>query len=207
MPELGVAELARRIRQRELSAVEVLDAAIARIEARDPALNAFVYRGFDEARERAVAADAAVASGAALGPLHGVPTAIKDLFEYKPGWPTTYGGIPALRDNLADFTSVWAERMETAGAIILGVTNSPVMGFRGTCDNPLFGPTRNPFDLSRNTGGSSGGAAAAVAAGGVPLAPRNHGGGPVPGPPPGGGGLRLQAPPRGLPAGRGPRGL
>src|SRR3954449_12719638 len=165
MPEPGAAELARRIRQREVSAVEVLDAAIARIEARDPALNAFVYRGFDEARERAVAADAAVASGAALGPLHGVPTAIKDLFEYKPGWPTTYGGIPALRDNLADFTSVWAERMETAGAIILGVTNSPVMGFRGTCDNPLFGPTRNPFDLSRNPGGSSGGAAAAVADG------------------------------------------
>src|SRR3954451_22900997 len=147
MPERSATELARRIRARELSAVEVVDAAIERIETRDPSINAFVYRGFDEARERARAADAALAAGEAIGPLHGVPTAIKDLFEYKPGWPATYGGIPALRDNLADFTSIWAERMEAAGAIIVGMTNSPVMGFRGTCDNPLFGATRNPFDL------------------------------------------------------------
>jgi amidase/aspartyl-tRNA(Asn)/glutamyl-tRNA(Gln) amidotransferase subunit A len=178
-PVLGVAETARRIREREVSAVEVLEAAIARIEERDPALNAFVHRGFDEARERAVAADAAVAAGEPLGPLHGVPTAIKDLFEYKPGWPATYGGIPALRDNISDFTSVWPERIEAAGGIIVGMTNSPVMGFRGTCDNPLFGPTRNPFDLTRNTGGSSGGAAAAVAAGMLPFAEATDGGGSI----------------------------
>jgi amidase len=179
MREPGAAELARRIREREVSAVEVLEAAIARIEERDPSLNAFVFRGFDEARERARAADAAVAGGGPLGPLHGVPTAIKDLFEYKPGWPATYGGIPALRDNIADFTSIWAERMEAAGAIIVGMTNSPVMGFRGTCDNPLFGPTRNPFDLSRNPGGSSGGAAAAVADGLLPFAEATDGGGSI----------------------------
>src|SRR3954451_12067834 len=147
MPERSAAELARRIRARELSAVEVVDAAIDRIERRDASLNAFVYRGFDEARQRARAADAALVAGEAIGPLHGVPTAIKDLFEYKPGWPATYGGIPALRDNLSDFTSTWSARMEAAGAIIVGMTNSPVMGFRGTCDNPLFGATRNPFDL------------------------------------------------------------
>jgi amidase/aspartyl-tRNA(Asn)/glutamyl-tRNA(Gln) amidotransferase subunit A len=182
MPEpinLSTAHLARAIRERELSAVEVLEAVIARIEARDPSLNAFVYRGFDEARERARAADAALAAGEAIGPLHGVPTAIKDLFEYKPGWPATYGGIPALRDNLADFTSIWAERMEAAGAIIVGMTNSPVMGFRGACDNPLFGPTRNPFDVTRNTGGSSGGAAAAVADGLLPFAEATDGGGSI----------------------------
>src|SRR3954453_2541275 len=114
MPELSATELARRIRARELSVVEVVDAAIARIEARDPGLNAFVHLGFEEARERARAADAALAAGQAIGPLHGVPTAIKDLFEYKQGWPVTWGGIPALRDNIAEFTTIWTERMEAA---------------------------------------------------------------------------------------------
>jgi amidase/aspartyl-tRNA(Asn)/glutamyl-tRNA(Gln) amidotransferase subunit A len=179
MPELSASELARRIRERELSAVEVVDAAIERIEARDPSLNAFVYRGFDEARERARAADAALAAGEAIGPLHGVPTAIKDLFEYKQGWPVTWGGIPALRDNIAEFTTIWTERMEAAGAIVVGATNSPVMGFRGVCDNPLFGATRNPFDLTRNPGGSSGGAAAAVADGMLPFAEATDGGGSI----------------------------
>ena len=171
--------LAQRIRDRELSAVEVMEATIARIEERDPSLNAFVHLAFDEARQQARDADAALAAGEALGPLHGVPTAIKDLFEFKPGWPATMGGIPALRDFVIDTTTVWAERMEAAGAILVGKTNSPIMGFRGTCDNPLFGPTRNPFDLSRNSGGSSGGAAAAVADGLLPFAEATDGGGSI----------------------------
>jgi Amidase len=95
---------------------------------------------------------------------------MKDLFDFKPGWPTTFGGVRAFRDFVPDFYCAWAERMEAAGAIILGKTNSPVMGFRGTCDNYLVGPTRNPFDPSRNSGGSSGGSAAAVADGMLPLA-------------------------------------
>jgi amidase len=111
--------------------------------------------------------------------LHGVPTAMKDLFDFKPGWPTTFGGVRALKDFVPDFYCAWAERMERAGAIIVGKTNSPVMGFRGTCDNPLFGPSRNPFDTSRNTGGSSGGSAAAVAAGLVPVAEGTDGGGSI----------------------------
>jgi amidase/aspartyl-tRNA(Asn)/glutamyl-tRNA(Gln) amidotransferase subunit A len=175
----SATELARRIRERELSSVEVVDSVIARIESRDPSLNAFVHLGFDEARERARAADTAVAAGEALGPLHGVPTAIKDLFEFKRGWPVTMGGIPALRDNIAPFTSIWTERMEAAGAIVVGATNSPVMGFRGVCDNPLFGATRNPFDLTRNPGGSSGGSAAAVADGLLPFAEATDGGGSI----------------------------
>ena len=173
------AELAGWIRRREVSAVEVMDAAIARIEADNERLNAFVHLDLDQARERAGDADRAVASGAALGPLHGVPTAMKDLFDYKPGWPTTFGGVGALKDYVPDFYCVWAERMERAGAIIVGKTNSPVMGFRGTCDNPLFGPSRNPFDTSRNTGGSSGGGAAAVAAGLVPVAEGTDAGGSI----------------------------
>jgi amidase len=173
------AELAGRIRRREASAVEVMDAAIARIEGDNERVNAFVHLDFDQARERARDADRVVASGAAVGPLHGVPTAMKDLFDFKPGWPTTCGGVRALKDFVPDFYCAWAERMERAGAIIVGKTNSPVMGFRGTCDNPLFGPTRNPFDTSRNAGGSSGGSAAAVAAGLVPVAEGTDAGGSI----------------------------
>ncbi len=95
---------------------------------------------------------------------------MKDLFDFKPGWVSTFGGVRALKDLIVDLYCTYAERMEQAGAILLGKTNSPVMGFRGTCDNYLFGPARNPFDISRNTGGSSGGSAAAVADGLVPLA-------------------------------------
>jgi amidase len=176
---MSTTELALAIRERRLSAVELLEATIARIERRDPSLNAFVHRAFDDARARAREADAAVASGAPLGPLHGVPTAIKDLFDWKPGWPATLGGIPALRDNVVDATCMWAERMEAAGAIVIGKTNSPVMGFRATCDNVLFGPTRNPFDTTRNSGGSSGGGAAAVADGLLSFAEGTDGGGSV----------------------------
>jgi amidase len=179
LSQVTAAELAGRIRRRELSPVELMDTAIARIEAGNERLNAFVHLDLDQARERARQAEHAVASGAELGPLHGIPTAMKDLFDFKPGWPTTFGGVRALRDFVVDFYCAWAERMERAGAIIVGKTNSPVMGFRGTCDNPLFGPSRNPFDTSRNTGGSSGGSAAAVAAGLLPVAEGTDGGGSI----------------------------
>jgi amidase len=179
LKQATAAELAARIRRGDVSAVEVMDAAIARIETDNERLNAFVHLDLDQARERARDADRVVASGAELGPLHGVPTAMKDLFDFKPGWPTTFGGVRALKQFVPDFYCAWAERMERAGAIIVGKTNSPVMGFRGTCDNPLFGPTRNPFDTSRNTGGSSGGSAAAVAAGLVPVAEGTDAGGSI----------------------------
>ena len=176
---MSTSELAAHVRQRRISASELLEAVIARIEDRNASLNALVFTDFDEARDRARAADEAVAAGGPLGPLHGVPTAIKDLFGFKPGWPETFGGIPALRDNIAGFRSLWTERIEAAGAIVVGKTNSPVMGFRGTCDNPLFGPTRNPFDTSRNSGGSSGGAAAAVADGLLSFAEATDAGGSI----------------------------
>ena len=176
---LTAADLAARIRRRELSPVELIDAVIERIEARNPSLNALVFTAFDEARDRARQAEQALTSGESLGPLHGVPTAIKDLFDFKPGWPATFGGIRALKDFSVPTYCTYAERMEAAGAILVGKTNSPVMGFRGTCDNYLFGPTRNPFDLSKNTGGSSGGSAAAVADGLLPLAEGTDGGGSI----------------------------
>src|SRR2546429_6432828 len=172
-------ELAIRIRRHQLSPVEVVDAFIERIEQRNKSLNAFVYLGFEDARQRAQAAEQAIMAGATLGPLHGVPTAMKDLFDFKPGWVSTFGGVRALKDLIVDLYCTYAERMEQAGAILLGKTNSPVMGFRGTCDNYLFGPAHNPFDLSKNTGGSSGGSAAAVADGLVPLAEGTDGGGSI----------------------------
>ena len=172
-------ELAMRIRARQLSPVEVVDAYIERIEERNKSLTAFVYFGYEDARKAAKEAERALMSGEALGPLHGVPTALKDCFDFKPGWVTTFGGIRALKDHVADFYCTYAERMEKAGAIHLGKTNSPVMGFRGTCDNYLFGPSRNPFNTAKNTGGSSGGSAAAVADGLVPFAEGTDGGGSI----------------------------
>ena len=176
---VSAAELAALIRNRELSPVEVVDTTIERIEARNERINAFIYLGFDDARAAAAEAERALAAGDEVGPLHGVPTAIKDLFDFKPGWPSTLGGVRALVDFVPDFYCVFAERIERAGAIIMGKTNSPTMGFRGTCDNFLFGPTRNPFDLSRNAGGSSGGSASAVADGLLPFAEGTDGGGSI----------------------------
>jgi amidase len=176
---IGATELALRIRRRQVSPVEVVEAFISRIEARNPSLNAFVYLGFDDARKQAKRAEHALGTGEALGPLHGVPVAIKDLFDFKPGWVSTFGGIRALKNNVTDLYCGFAERIEKAGAIIVGKTNSPVMGFRGTCDNYLFGPSRNPFDTTKNTGGSSGGSAAAVADGMLPLAEGTDGGGSI----------------------------
>src|SRR4051795_5770348 len=112
---ISANELARRIRARQLSPVEVVDAFIARIEARNPSITALVHTAFDEARTRARAAEDALMSGAELGPLHGVPTAYKDLFGSKLGWRATFGGIRALKDFTAPDTSLFPARIEAAG--------------------------------------------------------------------------------------------
>ncbi|MFD1361325.1 amidase [Lentibacillus salinarum] len=176
---MSVADLSLKIRRREISPVEIIESTIEQIEKRNDRLNAFVYLGFDEARQKAKNAEKALMSGEAIGPLHGIPTAMKDLFDFYPGWPSTLGGIRALKDNIADNHCVYAERIEQSGAILMGKTNSPVMGLRGVTDNYLFGPTRNPFDLTKNSGGSSGGGAAAVADGLVPIAEGTDGGGSI----------------------------
>jgi amidase/aspartyl-tRNA(Asn)/glutamyl-tRNA(Gln) amidotransferase subunit A len=175
----SATNLAAAVRDRTVSPVEIVDYFLDRIAQRDPSLNAFVHLAPEEARQAAKRAEKAVLDGDELGPLHGVPTALKDLFDFHPGWPSTFGGIRALRQNVAEHHCTYAERMKAAGAIVLGKTNSPVMGFRGTCDNPLFGATRNPFDTGRNSGGSSGGSASAVADGLLPLAEGTDGGGSI----------------------------
>ena len=176
---VSAAELALRIRSKQVSPVELMDATIARIETRNPSLNALIFTDFDGARTEAKEAEVAVMSGAELPPLHGVPAAIKDLFDFKPGWPTTFGGVRALKNNIAPFHCVFAERIEKGGAILVGKTNAPVMGFRGVTDNYLFGATANPFDTTRNPGGSSGGSAAAVADGLLPFAEGTDAGGSI----------------------------
>jgi amidase len=176
---MPAVELSHRIKAREVSPSELVEVALGRIEERNPSLNAVIQVYAEEARARGRDATQALMAGEDWGPLHGVPTLIKDGFGQKPGWVSTYGGVEALRRLRDAGYCTFAECVESAGAIILGKTNSPTMGFRGTCDNYLFGPTRNPFDLTRNSGGSSGGSAAAVADGLVSFAEGTDGGGSI----------------------------
>jgi amidase len=176
----SAAIVAAAIEGKKISPLEVVDYFIERIEKRNGSLNAFVFKGYEDARAAAKVAEQRVMSGDELGPLHGVPVAIKDLFDFKPGWPATFGGIRALKNFTTPFYCAFAERIEQrGGAIILGKTNSPTMGLRGLCDNYLFGPTSNPFDTRKNSGGSSGGSSAAVADGLIPLAEGTDGGGSI----------------------------
>jgi amidase/aspartyl-tRNA(Asn)/glutamyl-tRNA(Gln) amidotransferase subunit A len=151
---------------------------LERIHERDQELNAFVTVLDDQARERAREAEAAVESGAELGPLHGVPLAVKDLFDFKAGVQNTMGSKP-FEEFVPDESATYVERLEDAGAIIVGKTNTPEFGHKGTTDNRIQGPTSTPYDLDRNAGGSSGGSAAAVADGIVPVAQGSDGGGSI----------------------------
>jgi Asp-tRNA(Asn)/Glu-tRNA(Gln) amidotransferase A subunit family amidase len=158
--------LAEAVRTGEHSPVGILEAYLDRIAARNDALNAYVTVIEKAARERAHEAEQAVEEEADLGPLHGVPVAIKDLHQQKAGVPHTMGLKP-LADNVAAETTLVVERLEAAGAIVLGTTNTPEMGHTMRTYNELVGPTPTPFDPDgeRNAGGSSGGSAAALADG------------------------------------------
>ena len=169
--------LAGLLRERSLSAVELMDALLERTARVDPSLGAFVEVAGRSGRAAARDADRAIASGDPLGPLHGVPVAIKDLDEV-PGLRTTFGSLP-LRDHVSTQASTCVERLTAAGAIVIGKTNTPEFGHKAVTDNAVRGPCSTPFDLSANAGGSSGGSAAAVAAGLVPLAQGGDGGGSI----------------------------
>ena len=175
---VDASEMAQAVANRSVSPVDLVEATFDRIDRYNDALNVVVFADPEGARERARQAEQAVIAKDPLGPLHGVPTLMKDLFDFYPGWPTTFGGIPVFKDNRTEMMCGFADRMTRAGANIVGKTNSPIHGFRGTCDNPLFGPTRNPFNLDLNAGGSSG-SVAAVAAGIVPFAEGSDAGGSI----------------------------
>ena len=169
--------LAKAIRAKKISSVEVTEAHLKRIETVNSQLNAVVQLTADTARAEAQAADAALARGDNTGPLHGVPVTIKDNIEMA-GRVCTVGTkgrtafIPAQ-----DATVV--TRLRTAGAVVLGKTNLPELGLAFESDNLIYGRTNNPYDLSRTPGGSSGGEAAIIAAGGSPLGLGNDAGGSI----------------------------
>jgi fatty acid amide hydrolase len=167
LTRLSAVELATSIAAGDVSAREVVDMHLDRIEETDGQLNALVWPRFAEARGEADAADAARRRGDELGPLHGVPVTIKDQFDVA-GLPTTFG-VSRLAEQPADTDGRMVTALREAGAVVLGKTNVPqTLGVLET-DNPRFGRTNNPWDLTRTPGGSSGGDGALVAAGGSPL--------------------------------------
>jgi Asp-tRNA(Asn)/Glu-tRNA(Gln) amidotransferase A subunit family amidase len=169
--------LAAAVRARRLSPVEIVDAALARIESLNPRLSAFVTVDADGARAAARAAEAAVMRGAPVPPLHGLPVPIKDL-DPVAGLRCTYGSR-FYADHVAEVDSVVAERVKAAGGIVIGKTNTSHYGYRDTADNLIGPPCRNPWRLDRTSGGSSGGAASAVAAGLAAVAHGSDGAGSI----------------------------
>jgi aspartyl-tRNA(Asn)/glutamyl-tRNA(Gln) amidotransferase subunit A len=170
-------DLATRIRTKDVSPVEVMEAVLRRIEAINPRVNAFCALAADQARAAARDAEVAVMKGEPLGPLHGVPISLKDMI-FTRGMRTT-GGSRLLADLVPEHDSVPVARLKVAGAIVIGKTTTSELGHKAITTSPLFGVTRNPWDLSRTPGGSSGGAAAAVASGLGPIALGGDGGGSV----------------------------
>lgn len=165
----SAVDLAAAIRTGRLSSRETVAAFLDRIEAVNPRVNAIVsLRPRADILADAAAADAALARGEAVGPLHGLPIAIKDLSLTK-GLRTTFGS-PIFADLVPDEDDYHVERIRRAGAIIIGKTNVPEFGFGSQTYNPVFGPTRNAFDQSLNAGGSSGGASVALALNLLPIA-------------------------------------
>lgn len=159
-------ELAAAIRDRRVSSLEVLDQHLAHIERHNPSLNVVVTLDAERARSEARDTDAALERGEVRGPLHGVPMTVKDGFATA-GMRTT-SGFPPWADYVPDIDAPVVGRLRAAGAILLGKTNLPTLSVDAQTDNPIFGRTNNPWDLSRTCGGSTGGAAA-VAAGLTPL--------------------------------------
>ena len=171
------AQIAHGVATGLISAREAVESCLGRIEAVNPRLNALVEVSGDEALEAADDADRLTASGAALGPLHGVPVAIK-VNSDQAGHATT-NGVVAFQDDTATTDSPHVANLRRSGAILLGRSNTPAFSYRWFTDNDLHGRTLNPWDATRTPGGSSGGASSAVASGMVPIAHGNDIGGSV----------------------------
>jgi amidase len=159
----SATRLAADLRDRKIGCVELLDFFLARAEQHNPKLNAIIVWQIDKARDRARAADEALAKGQRWGPLHGVPMTVKESFNLA-GLPTTFGN-PVWKDNVPAANSVVVDRLQNAGAVIFGKTNVPYMLADSQSYNDIYGTTNNPWDVMRGPGGSSGGEAATLAAG------------------------------------------
>jgi len=165
---LTATELAKRIRTGEISAVETMGAHLAQIEKVNPQVNAIVTLLPEKAMDEARKSDEKMATGAELGPLHGLPVAYKDLVQTK-GIRTTFGSL-VFKDFVPEEDALLVERVRQAGAIVIGKTNTPEFGAGSQTFNQVFGVTKNPYDLSKTCGGSSGGAAVSVACRMLPFA-------------------------------------
>lgn len=161
------ATLAAAIRSGQVSSSEVIEAYLERIAQVNPRLNALVQVAAESARRQALASDTALARGEIHGPLHGVPFTAKDVFETE--GIVSAAGLESRAAFVPERDAVVVARLKAAGAILLGKTNCPPGGGGGVTDNPVYGRTNNPYDLTRSPGGSSGGEAAAVASGESPL--------------------------------------
>jgi amidase len=179
--QMSATELAARLARKDVSAREVMTAHLAQIERLNPRLNAIVTLVAEQAMDGAARADAAIVADGPVGVLHGLPVAHKDLVETA-GIRTTYVS-PFYRDNVPATDALIVTRIRTAGAIAVGKTNTPEFGAGSQTFNPIFGPTRNPYDVTKTCGGSSGGAATAVAARMLPIADGSDTGGSLRNPP------------------------
>ncbi|MGQ0831889.1 MAG: amidase [Microthrixaceae bacterium] len=173
-----VAALAEDVSARRISARELTQVALDRIEAVDPQVNAFVAVEAEAALAEAAIIDDRIAAGESVGPLAGIPIGVKDL-EDALGFRTTHGSALYVDSPVAAADSPLVERLRAAGYVVVGKTNTPELGHKGDTTNIPFGSTRNPWNLERSAGGSSGGSAAAIAAGMVPLCTGSDGGGSI----------------------------
>src|SRR5467141_4123016 len=179
---LRAVDMARAIREKKISAREVMQAHLKQIGRVNSKVNAIVTLVPEEQlMAQAAAADESLAKGKSLGPLHGMPIGVKDLHETA-GIRTTYGS-PLHRDFVPDFDCRVVQREKAAGAIVIGKTNVPEFGLGSQTFNPVFGATRNPYDLTKTCGGSTGGGSVALACGMIPLADGSDMGGSLRNPP------------------------
>ena len=172
---LTAREIATLVKQKKLSAREVMEAHLKQIDRLNPQVNAIVTLIADQAMQNARKADESQAHGAALGPLHGLPIAHKDLVETA-GIRTTFGS-PIFKGNVPTHDAILVERIRDAGAICIGKTNTPEFGAGSQTFNQVFGATKNPYDVTKTCGGSSGGAAVSLACGMLPIADGSDSGG------------------------------
>ena len=160
----SVETLADMVQSREVSAREMTGAALARIEELNPTIGAFVAVDEEAALAQAADIDQRIARGEDVGPLAGVPLAVKDT-EDAIGYRTTHGSRLIAESPVAERNSILVERLRQAGCVVVGKTNTPELAWKGDTDNLVFGRTGNPWSTERSAGGSSGGSSAAVAAG------------------------------------------
>ena len=178
LERLSATELGALVNSKQISAQESIDYFLKRVSKYNNKLTAFVYLEPEDAMAEAIKLDRRIAKGEYVGPFAGVPVGLKDFLPSKKGWSNTHGGVHHLR-AIDDGDSTFYSAARKLGAIAIGKTNAPPFGFKGTCDNKLYGPTKNPFNYKYNSGGSSGGTASAVGAGLIPIGEGGDAGGSI----------------------------